>query len=63
MLNLRKTRSLICIYNDLSALPKNAPGVSTPPVDNLEENPASTAEKIKKIGDTRILPNNYAKDN
>ena len=37
--------------------------MSTPPVDNLEENPITTAKKVKKMGHTRILPNNYAKDN
>jgi hypothetical protein len=37
--------------------------MSTPSVDNLEENPSSTAKKAKKIGSARILPNNYAKDN
>jgi hypothetical protein len=55
--------SLICTNNDLSALSKNDPGMSTPPVDNLAENPSSTAKKVKKIGGARILPNNYANYN
>jgi hypothetical protein len=54
---------LICIYHDLNLLPKIAPGMSTPPVDNLAENPTPRAKKVKKIGGARILPNNYAKDN
>jgi hypothetical protein len=37
--------------------------MSTPPVDNLEENPTGTAKKVKKMGGTGILPNNYAKGN
>jgi hypothetical protein len=37
--------------------------MSTSPVDNLEENPIATAKKVKKMGGTRILPNNYAEDN
>jgi len=37
--------------------------MSTPPVDNLEENPPYTAKKAKKIERTRILPNNYANYN
>lgn len=55
--------SLIYIYNLLTALPKSATAMSTPPVDNLAENPISIAKKVKKIGGTRILPNNYAKGN
>jgi hypothetical protein len=47
----------------MCALPENDPGMSTPPVDNLAENPTPTAKKVKKIGGTRILPNNYAKGN
>jgi hypothetical protein len=46
----------------MSTSPENAAGMSTSPVDNLEENPTTTAKKAKKIGGTRILPNNYAKD-
>lgn len=37
--------------------------MSTPPVDNLEENPSTTGKKIKEIGGSRILPINYAKRN
>jgi len=37
--------------------------MSTPSVDNLEENPTPTSKKFKEIGGTGILPNYYANHN